>query len=115
MYNKNKKQYDGPPTCNDYKDRKGCGAVIKLLKDKEGRTQAVDPVMIPTFDREGEFEYRYIPHWVGCRANEGRYQEYLEKKIEEQKRWQAENDDRNGNTKNRNGYQKASYSRKTPF
>lgn len=61
-----------PPTCNDYQNEAGCGAEIKLVKDSQtGRYEACSLIKYPTFDGEGNCEFRYVPHWLECTAEKG--------------------------------------------
>lgn len=75
-------KYDGPPVCNDFKDRKGCGAPIRILKGAGGKIEICEPEKLPTFDKEGNLEFRFIPHWFTCPERAEYRDEYFKKQEE---------------------------------
>ncbi len=80
-----------PITCDDYGDRKGCGAEIFLLVDKkfsrpnQKKYKRVEKYKIPTFDDEGNFAFRWVEHAFFCP-----HSNKLEKHRENQRRKAAE-------------------------
>lgn len=91
------------PVCNDWKDKQGCGLVIRLIKDaKFGSWKRVHPYMVETWDTRGHMEPRYIPHYIVCTSPTG--QEEFEKKLQKAKegfeRWKSQ---KNGGYSSRGG------------
>jgi hypothetical protein len=73
------------PTCNEYQGEAGCGAEIKLLKDSQtGRYEACSLIKYPTFDNDGNCEFRYVPHWLECTAEKGarKREQFLSSQLE---------------------------------
>lgn len=92
--------------CDDWKDRKGCGREIKVLRfEKDGQTkyETVDPVKFATFDRDGNLEMRFIPHWLVCGEQRARYEEYVEKQMEKNAQFAAERANGGGGFRPNNG------------
>ena len=86
-----------PPTCNDYtfkdgRTRQGCGAEIRLVKTEKGY-QACEPFQYPSWDREGNFGYAYVPHWIVCPHAEDQRNDYLDKQEQNRERFRSSRDD----------------------
>ncbi len=86
----------GPRVCTDYVvdgevKRKGCGQEIMTMtfhtKSGDEKKETVSRQRVPTFSYEGEFSFRYVPHWVTCPEQE----HYLEKRIAAEKERTAQN------------------------
>lgn len=81
--------------CKDWKDKKGCGLERRAIKDKKDKTQWCNPRPVPTYDFDGNMEYRLVPHWVSCPENFEYMVDWY--KDNEQKYWDYKNgQDSNG-------------------
>lgn len=89
--------------CEDFKDRKGCGQPIKLIKTDKGKTEACEPHQIMVFGRDGVGQYMFVPHWIVCSEQRNSYLDWQEKKNEEQQRYQASKEANGGGDNFRNG------------
>lgn len=95
-------------TCNSYGSRKGCGGEIFLVKDEKYSTpqrtkwKRCHRVKIPTFDDQGNMEFRWVEHSFFC-ENQTRLEEYTEKQLRKQAEFRAASNKKDSSSVSRVG------------
>ncbi len=83
-----------PIICNSYGSRKGCGQEIYLVEDakystpRQKKWKRCQLVKIPTFDDQGNMEFRWVEHAFFC-ENQTKLQDYTEKQLRKQAEFRA--------------------------
>ena len=82
-------------TCNDFKDRKGCGReiILKKVTGSDGAERFESFTRLPCHDNEGQYLGKYlVPHYFVCPEQIEYAQSRLDKMDESFKEWKATKD-----------------------